>query len=791
MVKYSFIVPVYNGEKYIEKCINSILEIQMKDYEIVIVNDGSTDKTQEIIDRICTENKTVKNAQIKPSGLSVARNSGLELAKGKYIIFIDADDWFNCELKNVFDVLKKQEDINVLYYTAQSVVEDENMKIYAQQPYKVDFEKIYSGNEVLRLAVNYNFPHEAWRGIYSRSFLIDNKLSFKPGLLYEDNVFWLEIMQKAEKIMFSNIVAYNYLIRANSIVRSVITEKNVKSVFDNIKVAFENNCRNEGYLVVAAHKMLVLLKSCEYMCPTKNRDRVISQFQEFKEIKEDIISLIDDMYDENIPNLLKAKYLLLSNIVFFMGVYSDEMVNRVKILRRKIISYFELCFSDWNLSSSNNKRLGIYGKGRCSDFLLNTYEKLIGEIKNDIYYIDSYLDSNIQRHYNRNIINVADLNKYNIYEIFVASNIFEKEMVERVRECDSKINIHRFFGKDNFAIEGIITQNFYEVMRNIIKTENKKRIFLIGTPEYQNVGDHLITLAEYQFLKKYYPDYYVIEITNEDYMFNKLRLKNLVKSSDLLMITGGGFLGSIWFHGHFNEVLDLIEAYQNNKIIIMPQSIYFSDDSFGKDIKAMTQRIFDRCDLKVCLRDIYSYERMRALGTIKCEFGLFPDIALFYKNKQHQNKRIDDRVGWFLRQDKESIITPTVLNDIKEVFINDGKILCESTMQYDSIILKENRQLVVDEKLGEISTYELVVTDQLHCMISCYLTKTPCIALNNISKKVDGVYQWIKGCDYIFVADKPSEIKDIYKKIKIANHEAIDTNIESNDWDKLFEFINM
>ena len=108
------------------------------------------------------------------------------------------------------------------------------MKIYAQQPYKVDFEKIYSGNEVLRLAVNYNFPHEAWRGIYSRSFLIDNKLSFKPGLLYEDNVFWLEIMQKAEKIMFSNIVAYNYLIRANSIVRSGITEKNVKSVFDNI-----------------------------------------------------------------------------------------------------------------------------------------------------------------------------------------------------------------------------------------------------------------------------------------------------------------------------------------------------------------------------------------------------------------------------------------------------------------------------------------------------------------------------------------------------------------------------
>lgn len=790
MINYSFIVPVYNGEKYIEKCISSILNINKYDYEVVVVDDGSTDGTSLIVEKIIENHENVKIITIKNSGLSVARNVGMNNSTGKYVIFIDSDDWFNDELSDVFQLLEKQVEIDVLYYTAQSVVEDENMKIYAQQPYKVDFEKIYSGQDVLTMAVNFNFPHEAWRGIYSRSFLIDNKLSFIPGLLYEDNAFWLEVMQKAEKIMFSNVVAYNYLIRTNSIVRSVITEKNVKSVFNNVQAALNNNCLDEKYLVVAAHKMMVLLKSCEYMCPTKNRDQIIGQNSGFIEIKEDIISLVDNMYDENIPNLLKAKYLLLSNIVCFMGIYSDEMIDRLNILREKIITYFELCFKDWNLSFSNNKRLGVYGKGRCSDFLLNTYEKLIGEIKSDIYYIDSYLDSNTQRHYGRKIINVNDLQKYEIDEVFIASNIFEKEMMESVRKFDSRISIHSFFGKDNFAIEGLITQNFYEVMRNIIKTENKKRIFLIGTPEYQNVGDHLITLAEYQFIEQYYPDYHVIEITNEDYMFNKLRLKNLVKNSDLLMVTGGGFLGSIWFHGHFKEVLDLIEAYPQNKIIIMPQSIYFSEDDFGKEIQETTKHVFERRNLNVCLRDNYSYERMRNLSTSKCQIGLFPDIALFYKNKQGLLKRNENKVGWFLRKDKESRLNPTMLKEIKDIFINDGKVLRESTMQYDSIILKENRQLAIVEKLEEISTYEFVVTDQLHCMISCYLTKTPCIAMNNISKKVEGVYQWIKDCEYIFVAEKPVEITEIYKKIKRINYESFRLNFENNRWDKLFEFIN-
>ena len=104
--KYSIIVPAYNVENYLEQCINSILVQSFNNYEIIIVNDGSTDKTGKICDNFASKNKQIKIIHKKNGGLSSARNTGLEFASGEYNIFLDSDDfWIDKNfLANINDI---------------------------------------------------------------------------------------------------------------------------------------------------------------------------------------------------------------------------------------------------------------------------------------------------------------------------------------------------------------------------------------------------------------------------------------------------------------------------------------------------------------------------------------------------------------------------------------------------------------------------------------------------------------------------------------------------------------
>lgn len=109
MKKISVIVPVYNTEKYIKKCIRSIIEQTLKEIEIIIVNDGSKDKSLEIIKDLMKQDRRIKLINKENEGVSSARNSGIKMAKGKYIQFIDSDDWIEKEfLEKMYDFAEKE-----------------------------------------------------------------------------------------------------------------------------------------------------------------------------------------------------------------------------------------------------------------------------------------------------------------------------------------------------------------------------------------------------------------------------------------------------------------------------------------------------------------------------------------------------------------------------------------------------------------------------------------------------------------------------------------------------------
>ena len=217
----SIIIPVYNVEKYIEKCLLSCLnqDIPSEDYEIIVVNDGSPDNSDKIIQNIKKSYSNILVFNQKNKGLSEARNTGFKNSRGKYVWFIDSDDWIekNC-LGRIYNLLKINPDILQLQY--RYVYEDtwleKEIPIYR-------IKGIKSGPEVIRQG---GLPAPAPFSIYRSQFLKDHDLAFVPGIYHEDSEFKPRVTYLAKRIISDTVVCYNYLQRTSGSITSNFRLKN-------------------------------------------------------------------------------------------------------------------------------------------------------------------------------------------------------------------------------------------------------------------------------------------------------------------------------------------------------------------------------------------------------------------------------------------------------------------------------------------------------------------------------------------------------------------------------------
>lgn len=199
MTKLSIIVPVYNVELYIRPCFESIFNqgLDDNDYEVIIINDGSTDKSMEMIADIICQHENIKIINQINQGLSVARNNGINAAMGEYIFMPDSDDLIiEHSLPKLLNVaLKKEADIVVADFLKMNSYEIANKKIGPQLISEI---KEKSGNELMIEDLN---PRECfvWNALYKRQFLLKNNIQFVPGILYQDVPFNHECCIKAKK----------------------------------------------------------------------------------------------------------------------------------------------------------------------------------------------------------------------------------------------------------------------------------------------------------------------------------------------------------------------------------------------------------------------------------------------------------------------------------------------------------------------------------------------------------------------------------------------------------------
>ena len=285
------------------------------------------------------------------------------------------------------------------------------------------------------------------------------------------------------------------------------------------------------------------------------------------------------------------------------------------------------------------------------------------------------------------------------------------------------------------------------------------RIFLCFTPTHGNVGDQAIALAEADFLAEHFPGRPVIEVPDLLIVGDFGALRRHISPRDLLLIHGGGFLGSLWPHGELCTQ-KILAALPEQPTIILPQSVYFDAGEKGDHLLKKAQAVYRRTgDLTLCARERSSYDfaRQHLLGGSFTRCLLVPDLVLSLR-RLPARPRPEGGLCCCLRTDMEKT-SPAGLGPRLQALAREcGREFFSADMVEDHSILPAERAAAVEEKFLQLGRAELVVTDRLHCMIFCALMGIPCIALDNRSHKVHGVWmQWLSGREGIFPARTQQE----------------------------------
>lgn len=226
-MKLSYIVPVYNVEKYIRECVDSILAQTFDDYEIILVDDESPDGCPRICDEYAEKYPNViKVIHKQNAGPASARNDGMKIAQGEYIWFFDSDDYLSDDRVNEVYNKAKELDVDILQMSFLSF-RDGKQDFYSTDS-AFGFNKVYSHDEIVKYVAKSSSDRSvifAWRNIYKREFLLANDIRFDASLrMLEDPPFNTLAFLKAERLVAVDIPVYTYRIRQNSLQRQKYIE---------------------------------------------------------------------------------------------------------------------------------------------------------------------------------------------------------------------------------------------------------------------------------------------------------------------------------------------------------------------------------------------------------------------------------------------------------------------------------------------------------------------------------------------------------------------------------------
>lgn len=640
--KISIVIPIYRIESSLEKCLDSVINQTYKNLEIILVNDGSDDNCPGICDEYAKKDDRVVVIHKENGGLSDARNSGITIARGTYIGFVDGDDWIEADMYETLyskAILYKADIVTCSNYIVK------NNKTHIS--YKFYDDTLYTGYDALNLLLeNRRIQNFAWDKLYKTELFKDIRYPKKYN--FEDIATTYKLIAISNRVVSTCDTKYYYVHRPDSISNN-------------------NNIKNRYDLYLAHYKRYFDLSS-------------------------------------RFPTMKSELYKAVTSLALKTYVY---WINEDATIRNK------------SLSIKQALRISIKGYRKDSCF---------------------------------NKLRVTE----KICILFTLTNplLFEK--------------VVRVFYKS--YIKNKITHNMFNMFAGLIDNKylftnysNDNSIYLVGTPEHNNLGDHAIAFAELKYLKDNFPKYNIIEIPEDKVYYCFYSLKRKIKKSDIIILHGGGNIGN-QYQVYEDLRRTVIKTFPKNKLIVFPQTIYFSNDDSGSKQLEISKRIYQRHkDLTIIARDKLSYNIMKKHFD-KNTILLAPDMVMYIKKTNHKVER--NGVLLCFRDDIEGIIEYDEIQIIKKLVAKYYNNVIETDTCLTSNKKIVERNMALDAKWYQFSKAELVITDRLHGMVFAAITETPCICLDNYNHKIEGTYKWIEHLPYIQYLNSLDNLENAIDRLK-------------------------
>ncbi len=338
MPKFSIIVPVYNVEKYLKECLNSIIEQSYQNIEIIVVDDGSRDNSGQILDKYAAKDNRIIAIHQQNAGVSAARNAGLDIATGEYICFVDGDDML---MENAYKELaaatenSPQTDIFAFSFCTLSGTEIRNKTTYLQTLNK------YASRDCSKKDFIWELGGSVWTKIYKRSFLEQNHIRFARGIpLAEDGLFCTECAIQSPKVTVIPQIFYIYRIfRENSTMSSQHgLDKEILCRDYMINQPYYQNASREDKFIMDIKICMNLL----YRYSLLSYNNRLSNLKYLQDYQTYLIS-------QYTPDELNKEYQYL------------HLIRQIKLKGKERISFLQQCFSIKNTPDKRFKEIRILG----------------------------------------------------------------------------------------------------------------------------------------------------------------------------------------------------------------------------------------------------------------------------------------------------------------------------------------------------------------------------------------------------------------------------------------------
>ena len=347
MLKVSIIIPIYNAEKYLKYCLESIEKQTIKEIEVILINDGSTDRSKEICERFCKRDERFKLINKVNTGVSDSRNLGIKVAKSKYIMFVDADDWLEEKAVEISynNIKKYNADIcqfNYYFNSKNKQIKREDFEQYVIEEDKEIYEilqcNVISCTYLQKNNIkNFGRIRACWGKLFSKEFLEKNGLFLdKDMTIYEDTEFLTRVFMKMQKIIFVNEFLYHYRQNDSSVTKSFDTNKwnkNIKVLqkFDKYRKGVDNKGLMNNCIDILAFELLMNYLKYDIF----NKEKKLKYKDRRKELKKAIntemyIKLLKSLRLKDLTRNQKIIYFLVKSKCYFLIYILYYTKNKIK-----------------------------------------------------------------------------------------------------------------------------------------------------------------------------------------------------------------------------------------------------------------------------------------------------------------------------------------------------------------------------------------------------------------------------------------------------------------------------